>query len=71
MIIETDVDIEAIIEEIDFSWCIGGDRLVQPEKCIPIGRVWSILSRHIPEIDNFFKTHTNDTNTKDNSSLLA
>ena len=56
MIINTDVDMEALVGEMHFSWCLGGDRLMSPEMCIPMNRMWSILGKHIPEMEEFFKT---------------
>jgi hypothetical protein len=58
MKIDTDVDMEALVEDIYFSYCIGGDILMNPERCIPVRRMWAIMARHIPEIDNYFKTTT-------------
>jgi hypothetical protein len=56
MIIATDVDMEALIEEMHFSWCLGGDNLMDPKMCIPLKRMWGILGKYIPEMEEFFKT---------------
>ncbi len=67
MIIKTDVDIEGLIEELDFSYCLGGDRLMQPKKCIPLERMWHILGKYIPEFNEFFKEVNDGKNTTDNT----
>jgi hypothetical protein len=60
MKIETDVDMQALLEDIFFSYCLGGDILMNPERCIPIRRMWRIMGTHIPEINEFFKNNTVD-----------
>jgi len=52
-----DKAVEEMLEELDFSWCLGGDRLMQPQKCIPIDRAIRIMSKYIPQIDNYFNKY--------------
>ena len=54
-----DKAIEDMLDEIQFGWCIGGDSLMNPKRCIPIERVLTIMARHIPQIDNYFKAKGN------------
>ena len=57
-----DARIESLIEEIEFAWCIGGDILMQPEKCIPLTRLYRLLANHIPQVNNYLnKQHNEDT----------
>ena len=49
-----DKAVEEMLDEIDFGWCIGGDHLMNPQKCIPIERVLSIIIKHIPQVNNYF-----------------
>ena len=49
-----DKAVEEMLEAIDFGWCVGGDHLMNPEKCIPIGRIIGIMCRHIPQVNNYF-----------------
>ena len=48
--IDQEVDIEAMIDEIEFNWCLGGDILMNCEKCIPLKRLYKILGQYLPQI---------------------
>ena len=52
-----DKAVEEMLDELDFSWCIGGDHLMNPQKCIPIDRAINIMSRYIPQINNYFNKY--------------
>lgn len=55
-----DKAVEEMLDELDFSWCIGGDILMQPERCIPLDRAIRIISNYIPQVHNYFNKYKED-----------
>lgn len=67
-----DIDIEAMVDEIQFAECIcfGDPIAMNPEMGIHFKRLFPILAKYIPNFQNYME-HGKPTNPTNNTPLMA
>lgn len=51
--INQEIEVDELLDDINFNYCVGLIESANPEKAIPISRLIPLLAKYFPQLKNY------------------